>query len=118
MTRKVRVYTLRYEPFILGGSVWQPVSANVEWHGEYDLGKGFRGYLIVSPNGKTFVAESESGAFVGPSIQQVREDIAESENLDLMKKQVEDAKKQSKQAKEIPAEEFWKLLEKKCIMKN
>jgi hypothetical protein len=110
MTRKVRVYTLRYEPFIMGGSVWQPVAANVEWEGEYDLGKGYRGYLIISPNGKTFVAESQSGAFVGPSIQQVREDIAESEDIDFMKKQVEDAKIQSKQATEIPADEFWRLL--------
>jgi len=107
--KQIRVYTMKYEPFIMGGSVWQPVAAIVDYEGEYDLGKGYKGYLIVSPDGKTFVAESESGAFVGPSIQEVRNDIAKCKDLEFMKKQVKNGKTQSKQAREISAEEFWKL---------
>jgi hypothetical protein len=106
----VRVWTLEYVPFVMGGNVWQPVSTDVEHHGEYNLGKGYKGHLIYAPSGRTYVAESRSGAFVGPSIQDVRQDIADCEDISLMEKQVTDAIEKSKQARRIKAKEFWRLL--------
>ena len=109
--KTVRVWTLKYEPFIMGGSVYQPVAAEVEHQGEHNLGQGFTGYLVKSPiTGKTYVAESTSGAFVGPTVQQVRLDILSCDDISVMKRQVEKAKDQAKGANVIPADEFWKLL--------
>lgn len=100
----VRIYTLEYLAFVMGGDVWQPVSTDVEHHGEYELGKGYKGHLIYAPSGRTYVAESRSGALVGPSIHDVRLDMS------LMEKQVTKAIKQSKQARKVTAKEFWRLL--------
>ncbi len=109
---KVRVWTLEYVPFVMGGSVRQPIRADVEHCGEYDLGRGFKGHLIYAPSGKTYVAESRSGAFVGPTIHAVREDITNCEDINVMEKQVTDAIEKSKQhgGRKVTAKEFWKLL--------
>jgi hypothetical protein len=106
----VRVWTLEYVPFVMGGNVWQPITTDVEHHGEYDLGKGYKGHLIYAPSGKTYVAESRSGAFIGPSIHDVRLDITNCDNKSLMEKQVTDAIKRSKPARHVTAKEFWRLL--------
>ena len=107
----VRVWTLEYVPFVMGGDVRRPVSTDVEHHGEYDLGKGFKGHLVYAPDGTTHVAESRSGAFIGPSIQDVRLDITNCDDISLMEKQVTDAIKQSKQGgRKVTAKEFWRLL--------
>lgn len=110
---KVKVYTLGYFPFVMGGNVWQPISCEVETENKkHDLGRGYKGYLITAPNGKTFVAECDSGAFVGPTLEQVREDI-KTGDPEVMKKQVADALIESKKAKKIDPSEFWGRL--KCL---
>ena len=106
----VRVYTLEYVPFVMGGNVWQPISTSVGHHGKYDLGKGFQGYLIYAPSGRTYVAESRSGALIGPSIFDVRLDITNCDNTNVMENQVMDAIEQSKTARKITKKEFWRLL--------
>ena len=105
----MKVWTLEYVPFVMGGSVWQPIYCDIEIQGTYDLGKGYKGHLVVAPNGKTFVAESETGAFVGPTIDAVRKDIKKATKK-VMKQQIEDAKVQVKNAKEVKPEEFWRKL--------
>jgi hypothetical protein len=96
---------------VMGGPVWQPVSTDVEHHGEYELGKGYKGHLIYAPSGATYVAESRSGAFVGPTIPIVRQDIKDCEDISLMEKQVTDAIEKSKQGgRKVKAKEFWNLL--------
>ena len=108
---KVKVYTLEYCPFVMGGEVWQPMATEVEADGPHDIGKGFEAYVVTAPNGKTFVAEKESGAFIGPDLKTVSGDIKIGE-LKSMKKQVEDAKLQMAKAKTVTNEYFWKKL--KC----
>jgi hypothetical protein len=107
---KVRVYTMEYVPFVMGGSVYQPICTEVESAGEYDLGKGFTGYLIVAPNGRTFIAEKESGAFIGGTIDGVRNDITSCDDIQFMQKQVSDAVKYVKQARMVSPSEFWRKL--------
>jgi len=105
---EIKIYTLRYTPFIMGGNVWQPVGTLVEADGPHNLGAGYNGFVITAPNGETRIAEAESGAFVGPDLKTVKEDIRVGEP-ELMKRQVADAKIQSAQAKMIDPDEFWKL---------
>jgi hypothetical protein len=105
------VYTQRYRPFVFGPPV-DFIKCNVEVHlGSFDVGSGYRAYIVVAPNGKVFIAEAETGAFIGPSIEQVKEDIKIGDPEE-MKKQIETARKQLKQAVRLEPEEFWKWL--KC----
>ncbi len=109
--KKIKVYTLEYQPFIMGGNVWQPVATHVEASGPHSLGPNYKGFVITAPNGKTFVAEARSGAFVGPNLKTVRDDLRIGDPT-LMKKQVDDALIQCEQARVVEPDEFWKLL--KC----
>jgi len=107
----MKVFTLGYFPFVMGGDVWQPICIDVEVDGPHDIGNGYQGYVVTAPNGKTFVAEATSGAFVGPDLKTVKEDISLGEKK-MMAKQVADAVEQSKKAKELTPDEFWGML--KC----
>lgn len=102
------VWTKAYRPFILGNP-HTPISCELPALGPVELGKGYTGYLIVAPNGKTFVAEATSGGFVGTSLESVRSDVADSDQA-TMDKQVADAIEMAKDAARVQPEQFWRLL--------
>jgi hypothetical protein len=105
------VYTQRYRPFVFGSPI-DFIKCNVEVHlGPFDVGAGYQAFIIVAPNGKVFIAEAETGAFIGPSIEHVKEDI-KTGDPEEMKRQIETARKQVQQAVLLEPEEFWKWL--KC----
>ena len=107
------VWTRAYRPFMMGGDVNGPVGIEVTPGEKLDLGKGFYGYAIVSPvTGKVYIAESETGAFVGSSLEQVRDDIASCNDIERMKNQITEAKEKAKKLDIISPESFWKLLSK------
>ena len=106
---KKKVWITNYRPFIMGGDVNAPIMCEVEILGEYDLGKDYTGWLFVIPSGKTFVAESITGAIIGNTLEMVREDIAEG-NPQVMEQQINDAKEIVKKAYMGTEEEFWKRL--------
>ncbi len=109
--QKIKVWTLGYSPFIMGGNVNAPIMAEVEALGPFDLGKGYSGYLVTSPTGKTFVAESETGAFVGPDIESVRADVRDADPK-VMWEQVEEAKKLLVDVRYLSPKEFWSMFRK------
>lgn len=84
----------------------------VEADGPHELGSGYNGFVITAPNGKTFIAEAESGAFIGPDLKTVKEDVSIGDSK-IMKRQISDAKIQSANAMMIDPDKFWKLL--KCM---
>ena len=103
----MKVWTLGYNPFVMGGSVWQPIATEVEPDsGPYSLGKGLSGYLIISPTGKVFIADAETGAFVGPSLAQVRQDIAEGDET-VIRQQLDKARTDAGRAEMLTLEQFW-----------
>jgi len=106
---KQKVWMPNYRPFILGGDCRAPIVVEIDVAGEYDLGLGYSGWLIISPNGKTFVAESETGAIVGNTITEVRQDIATADP-EIIRKQIENAKITVSKAYIGTIEEFWKIL--------
>jgi hypothetical protein len=81
----------------------------VEVDGPFDLGKGYEGFLAVSPHGQTFVAEAETGAIVGSTVREVRQDIETAEAA-VMDAQITDAKKRVLKARTVSLSEFWRLL--------
>lgn len=86
----MRIWTIGYFPWILGGDVKPNVMADVEVDGPHDLGKGYIGYRAASPSGKTYIAESETGAIIGGSLSMVRADIADADE-EVMRKQIANA---------------------------
>ena len=108
---KITIWTFGYEPFTMGGDVWQPIKTDVEAESLHEIGRGYKGYLVKAPDGSTIVAESITGALVGPTIARVKKDI-ETGDPDLMKEQVAKAKEQVKRARTIDADEFWRKLKK------
>lgn len=106
---KIKAWTTNYRPFIMGGDVNAPIMAEIEASGPFDIGKGYLAYLIVSPSGKTFVCESVTGAIVGSTIEQVKDDVKSGTKKD-MDKQIDDAKSMVKRAYMASADEFWHRL--------
>ncbi len=111
IVQKKWVFTLGYFPFIMGGDVWQPMKTEVDCKGPYDVGRGYGVYVITAPNGRKFIAEMETGAFVGPSLQKVRSDVKRGDSK-LMTEQIVEAKSMLQRAMTVTAEEFWRKL--KC----
>jgi len=103
------VWTLGHFPFIMGGRVWQEVGIEVEIGEIFNLGSGYSGFVVTAPNGTTFVAELESGAFVGPTIGEVMYDIKHAD-VDTMKQQVSEAVENSKRVRVLQEDDFWGLL--------
>ena len=104
-------WTFVYNPFVMGGNVWQPKGFKFDRKEKKDLGKGFYGYQLFSPKGKEVIVEQKSGAIVGNSLEEVRKDILSS-TIEIMQKQVEDACKQLCLVKIISENKFWDIYEK------
>lgn len=107
--KKIEVWTESYQPFRMGGDLYIPVKTTVEGKGPYDLGSGYFGYLVTAPDGSTRVAESATGALIGLSLNQVRADIRGAKE-EVLKRQMERAKKRLKCAETLSAERFWKMM--------
>src|ERR1035437_5919283 len=104
---EIDVWTEAYTPFLMGGDVHAPLLTTVPAAGPFDLGKGFKGDLVTAPNGKTFVAEATTGAFVGPTIESVKKDVAGCNDIMMMKHKVFDAAELKKKARRVAPERFW-----------
>lgn len=104
---KIKIWTRGYNPFSLGG-VHAPVSCYTNGT-PTQLARGFRGYIVKSPKGKTFIVEAESGGIVGDDLEEVRKDIKRGD-LKEMREQVKKAKAQLKSAVLVGEEKFWEMM--------
>lgn len=108
-SKMIRVWTKAYRPFILGGDVHTPIATEVESGEPYQLEHGIVVYLVKNPlTGQTHVVESHTGAFVGTSLEQVRDDVATADEK-VMKDQLKEAEKLAQKAENMPPERFWKM---------
>ncbi len=104
-TKTITIWIPAYRPMMLGGDVHAPVCTQVEGT-PIDLGKGFKGYSVVTPAGGVVIAEAKSGAIVGQSLEQVLRDIERADPI-YMKKQVKEATAQFLKSNHLPSEQFW-----------
>lgn len=107
------IWTEGYFPFTMGGNVHRPVAAHIpdeELGEKFDLGGGYFGYLLTSPRTeKTYVVESTTGAFIGPTIEVVRADIKDA-HAEVMADQLGAGLLRKKKATTVPFDQFWGLL--------
>lgn len=86
----MEVWTRAYRPFIMGGDCNASVKCRLPVDGPYDIGKGFKAYLVTGSDGTTRVAEAVSGGLIGPDLESVRKDV-KAATKKVMKQQVKDA---------------------------
>jgi hypothetical protein len=104
--RMRKVWTLGYSPFIMGGDVHGPIGTNAPALGPFHVGHTYWVYLVLSPSGIVHVAELHSGAFVGLSLKEVRDDIRTGD-VHLMAKQISDALAKSASVRMLEPKDFW-----------
>lgn len=100
------VWTEAYTPFIMGGDVNAPIATEVETGEPIHLDHGITVYLVPSPKGEIYIAESTTGAFVGTSLEEVKKDIATADPQE-MQQQLAKAKERVKKATILDKEKFW-----------
>lgn len=109
--KTLRIWTMGYFPFTMGGQVYRPIGANVLVNEEslFDVGRGIQAYLIVSPSGKTVVAEKRSGAIIGNSIEEVRADVQTGTD-ESCEQQIVEGLENAARAELIDKLEFWRRM--------
>lgn len=110
-TRVMTIWTIGNRPFVMGGSVEYPMGTKTKCVGAYHVGKGYNVFIANGPAGQVAVVESKSGAVVGSSIDQVRQDVATGDPA-LMKQQVRAALEQVNKVELIPESEWWQARSK------
>lgn len=94
----------------MGGNVHAPICTDVEPVSEsLDLGGGYQGVIVLSPEGKAYVVEMTTGGIVGGTIAEVREDVTSADG-GVMAQQIEAAKILAQTAYHVSPSEFWKHL--------
>lgn len=103
----MKVWKQQYEPFRFGGKLTMPISTEVsDDFPRFDLGKGFSGILILY-NNKSYVFEVQSGGLIGDSLDSVRADIENCQDIGFMQEQVEEAAELRDEAVKVTYEEFF-----------
>ena len=90
----------------MGGDVSRSIATEMPVQGPYDVGRGYRIYLTISPSGNMFVAEATTGAIVRNSVEAVRKDIEEGDPK-VMDEQMEWARKEGPKAEPLQSKTFW-----------
>ncbi len=108
-TARITIWVPCYRPFIMGGDVNRPVKCEIEAQGPFDIGKGFKAYLVSKPGGRFAVAEATTGAIVGDTLEEVRADIKDG-SAAVMRKQVAESAIQVARAFTVEPDEFWSLM--------
>lgn len=106
--KEIWVFTACHNPFQFGPGV-EYIKAKVEGRGPYDIGRGYKVYVVKSPAGKIHLALMPSGAFIGSSLAQVRKDVTTGD-ANLMARQMAEANQMLVNAKELSAATFWKRM--------
>ncbi len=103
------IWTLEYQPFRMGGDLHSPLATKVDVGEPVDIGNDQQAFVIVSPSGKTFVAETRTGAIVGTDIEQVRKDVAAGDP-EVIRQQLDKAAGDIKNARHVSNEVFWGMM--------
>ena len=109
--KKIKIWTEAYSPWIMGGDVNAPISTELECTGPHKAG-AFELYIAKNPiTGQEHIVESETGAFIGTSLEGVRNDI-ETADKEIVKEQLIAAHERVKEALPLSNEDFWRYFRK------
>lgn len=106
------IWTYFNRPFIMGGRVAQPTGFQCEADlDEVELGGIYVGYEVNTPKGNIVVVEKTSGAIVGSSLEEVRNDILHADTK-VMEQQVAYACEELRNVNILSEADFWNTYER------
>jgi len=85
---KVMIWYYKYNPWVMGGRVHQPVQEFVDIIEERDMGKGIICFSFILSNGEMGIADQATRGLVGNTFEQVQKDVDEGDP-EVMRKQQE-----------------------------
>ncbi len=106
--KKRKIWTYGYSPFTMGGNVNRPIMTEIGYIEEKSIGKGLLAFSFKTPKGTIRIAESETGAIVGESFEEVKKDIMAADKKVIVK-QIEDAKKTIEGIPVMDKNEFFQM---------
>lgn len=109
MSNKRRIWTMGHFPFLMGGEVNQPITTEVDFIEEKDLGKGIKAFSFKTVKGTLKIAESRTGGIVADSFEQLIEQIKDSTKKELNDQLDRAQLVVDKATKHLSNEEFFKL---------
>lgn len=93
----------------MGGQVHTPIITEVEPIEERPIGKGMKAFSFKTPKGSLRVAESETGAIVGDTFEEVIADV-KTASKGMLQDQIADARATiAGECKNLTNEEFFNL---------
>lgn len=104
----IKAWTLFHYPFAIG-ELWQPRACEVECSAPIPVGFGFSVVRITSPAGDHWYAEESSGGLQGSDLQQIIYSLKDFDP-EILKRQVEEARKRGEGAQLVDSEEWWRRL--------
>lgn len=104
-------WTIKYHPFVMGGRTHRATGCEIPCIGPYALGEGYEAYVGMTPKGNVMIAEKTTGAIVGDSIAQVREDIVKGDP-EVMAKQVSEAREMLQDLVRVKEYEFYEMIDR------
>lgn len=110
----MRVYTKKYNPWVLGGPTTCLFATEIDEYEVVDLGRGYFGIAFYNTIRKEWlIAEKKSGGVIGiaetkeAAVATVKEDMKEGTNA-VIDKQIKEAKAESKKAHNVSNDEFFR----------
>ena len=110
-----KIYTYKYEPFMMGGNLHRPIATEVEDYEVINFGNGYSGLVVKNlVQEKWHMCLDGCGAMIGTDddkealIAKVTNDIATGDPK-IMKEQVDKAFIELKSAEVIDNKEFFRM---------
>lgn len=108
-----KIYTYKYEPFMMGGNLHRPIATEVEDYEVINFGKGYTALLVKNPvKEKWHICLDGCGAMIGTDedketlVARVTEDIAGGDE-EIMKDQIAQGMSELKNAEVIDNDRFF-----------
>lgn len=111
----MKIYTHKYEPFMMGGNLRRPIATEIEDYEKVNLGKGYFGILIKNPEQeKWHMCLEGCGAMIGTDddkqtlVTNIITDMATGDE-EVMKEQFAKALNELKNAEVMENERFFRM---------
>lgn len=104
----MRVWMKEYVPFKMGGNLYNNIATDIPDNtAKHDIGMGFKAVKITN-KGREYIFECESGGLVGYSLDQVRKDVYDCGNVQMMCEQIMAAKEDGLHSRLVTYADFFK----------
>lgn len=103
---KIKIWTLYYSPFVMGGDVNQPIATEVVPTERHQIKQNLHVYVVKSPTGKTHVVDGITGGMIATSMEELW-GLIEGCTEEQLVTQCKSQQSKADSAKMLTPSEFW-----------